>query len=245
MPLCGDNMIIGGEVCDDGNATDGDGCSSMCKVEPYFRCKGTAASVCTRIKILHVPSDTDDANYRAAIAAITGGPVDYVDGSATTPTVDELGAYDCVHTYAIYKYLDEVTLGNNLATFVDAGGNVVLGNFATYTTGNALGGLIMKDGYCPVTSPTGMNHLSLAAYAGDGKTFIHNEVKAYEGFYRDILVLQGTGIVDGTYVDGEIAHAYRPDFKVIYSNGSGASGTSGTGDWPRLIANSCAVGFLQ
>ena len=30
VPRCGDGIVDGGEICDDGNATDGDGCSDAC-----------------------------------------------------------------------------------------------------------------------------------------------------------------------------------------------------------------------
>ncbi len=34
-PFCGDGFIDADEGCDDGNDTDGDGCSSSCEIEPY------------------------------------------------------------------------------------------------------------------------------------------------------------------------------------------------------------------
>ncbi len=34
MPVCGNNKMEGDEECDDGNRTDGDGCSSTCKNQP-------------------------------------------------------------------------------------------------------------------------------------------------------------------------------------------------------------------
>jgi cysteine-rich repeat protein len=34
LPACGDGILDTGEECDDGNKTDGDGCSSKCKLEP-------------------------------------------------------------------------------------------------------------------------------------------------------------------------------------------------------------------
>ena len=38
-PVCGDGINIGGEVCDDGNADDGDGCNGSCnKVEEDYTC---------------------------------------------------------------------------------------------------------------------------------------------------------------------------------------------------------------
>ncbi|GAG09234.1 unnamed protein product, partial [marine sediment metagenome] len=146
----------------------------------------------------------------------------------------------CVHTWANSAYANNVQFGDNLADYVDAGGTVVLGVFCTYTPGNYLSGRIMTSGYCPVVSPTGTNHTSLSSYAGDGTTCIHNGITNYDCVYRDYLQLQGSGIQDGSYVDGEIAHAYRPDFKVIYSNGSGCSVIGGGGQWPELICNACS-----
>jgi len=37
-PLCGDGFLTPPEACDDGNLTDGDGCSSTCTVEPPGAC---------------------------------------------------------------------------------------------------------------------------------------------------------------------------------------------------------------
>ncbi|CAD8062677.1 unnamed protein product [Paramecium primaurelia] len=43
---CGDAIIVEGELCDDGNNLDGDGCDSKCQVEKYYTCK---QSTCTKI----------------------------------------------------------------------------------------------------------------------------------------------------------------------------------------------------
>jgi len=192
--------------------------------------------------ILYAPSEADDPALRAAIAGFTGGTVDYFDAVNGTPDLATLQGYDCVYTWANYAYLDMTGFGNNLADAVDAGTVVILGTFTTYTMGNHLGGRIMTSGYCPVSSPSGSNHFVSSNYAGDGTTPIHNGVTMYECMFRDYLALQGTGLQDGSYVDGEIAHSYRPDFKVIHSNGSGASVLGCTGDWALLIANACQAG---
>jgi hypothetical protein len=192
--------------------------------------------------ILYAPSEADDPVLRSAIAAITGGTVDYFDASTGTPDTATLQSYDCVYTWANFAFADPIGYGNNLAAAVDAGTVVILGAFCTYTSGNSLGGAIMTAPYSPVYSPSGSNHFVSSNYAGDGTTPIHNGVTTYECVYRDILALQGTGLQDGSYQDGEIAHAYRPDFKVIYSNGTGAIQLGGTGQWALLVANACQVG---
>lgn len=42
---CGDGVLDGSDVCDDGNITSGDGCSEICDVEPGYACSGIP-SVC-------------------------------------------------------------------------------------------------------------------------------------------------------------------------------------------------------
>lgn len=45
--VCGDAIIEGSEVCDDGNIINGDGCSSTCTVEFGYTCTGSPESVCS------------------------------------------------------------------------------------------------------------------------------------------------------------------------------------------------------
>jgi hypothetical protein len=189
--------------------------------------------------ILYAPSESDDPALRAAISAEAGAPVDYWDGTAGTPTLGDLAPYNCVYTWTNFAYSDNIAMGNVLADFVDGGGVVVLGAFTTFTGGNFLGGRVMTSGYSPVTG--GANHFASSNYSGDGTTSIHDGVNAYECTFRDILSLQGPGAQDGSYQDGEIAHAYSPTFSVVYSNGSGAVQLGCTGDWALLVANSCAA----
>ena len=59
---CGDG-VVGAEACDDGNRTEGDGCSSACEVEDGYRCTGTP-SRCARCGNgrLEVNETCDDGN---------------------------------------------------------------------------------------------------------------------------------------------------------------------------------------
>ena len=41
--ICGDGVLLEAE-CDDGNVENGDGCSSVCEVEPYHRCVFNSSS---------------------------------------------------------------------------------------------------------------------------------------------------------------------------------------------------------
>jgi len=198
----------------------------------------------TNVTILYAPSEDDDAAFRSDISAITGAPVDYWDAVTSTPTLADLQEYGCVFTWADSSYADQVAMGDVLADYVDAGGVVVLGAFVTFTQGNFLAGRIMTAGYAPVTSPTGGNLFTTLNYNGDGTTLIWDQVTVYSTDYPDDVVLQGTGIADGTLGSGVLGAAYRPDFRVVLVNGAGDSDVSGAGT-AQLIANACSVGAVM
>jgi hypothetical protein len=175
--------------------------------------------------VLYAPSEGDDPAYRAAIAACTGGVVDYFNASSGTPTVDQLSLYDCVHVWANFAFADNVGYGNNLAAFADGGGTVVLGAFCTYTSGNFLSGAIMTAAYCPVVSPAGNNHFATAT-DGQGDCCEYSCVTGtITAFYRDFLVTQGAGVACSNFIeDNEIATGHNTSGpSVIYCNGSGGA----------------------
>jgi hypothetical protein len=189
--------------------------------------------------ILYAPSEADDPEWRASITAIVGGLCDYYDARSGTPTLDLLLHYSCVHVWANFAFADADAYGDNLARYVDAGGTVIMGAFCTYTTGNALGGAIMTEEYSPVRG--GSNHFSYAEYSGDGTSCTTDGVGGFGATYRDILTLQGDGRTTGTFTDGEIAIAEKPDRSVVYANGSaGRQLPDGWApDWPSVVANPC------
>ena len=244
---CGNGMLDGSEFCDDGNIVDDDGCASDCTPELYYRCVGEGAGSCAPIRIAFALPTNDEPSFRADAAAVTGGVVDYINMMSTdAPTLVELEAsYDCVFTHEGTQLVDGEGLGEVLADFVDGGANVVLGvGFAANPAPSGLGDTaIAGPEYAPVS--TGSFSLAELNYAGDGVSPIHTDVVAYSPGLSDTgVVLQGGGFSDGTYDDGTIATAYRPDFKVVYVNGTGQGDFGPTGDWGLLVANACAVGYL-
>ncbi len=63
---CGNGSLEAAEQCDDGGTANGDGCSSMCRIESGFNCSGTpsvcvADSVCGN-RIIGVNEECDDGN---------------------------------------------------------------------------------------------------------------------------------------------------------------------------------------
>ncbi len=248
-PICGDSLLVGDETCDDGDTMDGNGCSAQCVVERYYRCVNTGPGSCTRIRLLFAPADGDDNLFRNATANITGGVVDFFDASGGTPVLPELTAnYDCILTYPNGSYSDGPLFGSHLANFVDFGGNVVLGIATGFPMAGLGGTPIMDDGYSPIVANTGLEFLRVpVSYAGDGTSVIVDGVMDFSATSAvdTNVVLQGAGLMDGTYDNGTIAIAHRPDFGVIYLNGTGADAAGNMGEWPLLSANACAAGFLQ
>jgi len=194
-------------------------------------------------RILYCPSEDDDPAWRAAVSVAAGGAtVDYFDARAAVPSLALLMSYDAIHTWTNFAYFDKDATGTNLSAANDLGKDIILGVFCTYTSGNSLGGAIMGPAYSPVLSPLGTNHFTSSPYVGDGVSCIYNGVTALDSGYRDVLVLQGTGVVDGTALDGELVHAYRTGAgpgmgQVVYQNGCGAAPLAGTGQWAQALAN--------
>jgi cysteine-rich repeat protein len=81
---CGNGIVEAGESCDDGNITNGDGCSSTCNVQPGFSCVGSP-SVCTAIcgdGLIAGAETCDDGNT--------------TNGDGCTSTCNVQAGYTCI-----------------------------------------------------------------------------------------------------------------------------------------------------
>ncbi len=188
------------------------------------------------VSVLYAPTNPDNPTFRSELAALVGGPVDYLDVRQLTPTLSQLLEYDVVFTWANYAYADKMGFGNVLADYVDAGGKVILGQWAYsgFSTGGEFWGRILDWAYCPVDAP----YWTSGSYAGDGDDCVHAGVDTYSSSYVDITTLRLGAQSDGTFGSGRPAVIWRPDRKVYYSPGN-TGGLFGTGDWVRLTFNMC------
>ncbi len=62
--VCGDGIVGGGEQCDDGNISNGDGCNASCNVEAGYTCTGSP-SICSSVcgdGIVGAGEQCDDGN---------------------------------------------------------------------------------------------------------------------------------------------------------------------------------------
>jgi cysteine-rich repeat protein len=244
---CGDGLIwAGNETCDDGNDDPDDGCDAACLTELYSLCIDEGPNTCNPIRILYAVADDDSQAFRDSVAMLTGGPVDYLDAASSTPTLMQLqDNYDCVFTHSSTRYSEGISMGTVLRDFVDAGGSVVLGIKTDHNPNIGLNGTpIMDVGYSPVAT-AGSTTDGQQDYSGDGLTVLHTNVDAYGiGEIDTGVVLQGDGLQDGSYGSGAISVAYRPDFKVVYLNGTGSPTFGPSGQWDVLLANACGAGYV-
>jgi hypothetical protein len=193
-------------------------------------------------RMLYGPSESDDATWRTQAATQVGGTCDYFDARYATPSVSFLSGYDCVIVWANYAFFNNVEYGNNLADYVDAGGHVILGAFAAYTSGNYLSGRIMTQAdLCPVTG--GFNHFTMSFWDGtDAGCCVHAGITSYGSTYRDYLTLRSGASVCGHYQDAEIANALNGAQNVIYANGAGGYPLFPSGQDAARAANGCLCG---
>jgi len=87
--FCGDGHIDSGEVCDDGNGNNNDGCSSTCQVEAGWTCTTTNPSVCTLLPVCG--NGTVEGSE-----ACDDGDTDSGDGCSAACTVES--GYTCTGT---------------------------------------------------------------------------------------------------------------------------------------------------
>jgi len=207
-------------------------------------CVGTAfdpeCGLWTCEGILYAPAQPDNATWRAQVAAITGGTVDFWDASASTPTLEDLSEYCCVFTWVNYAYADNVAMGDVLADFVDQGGKVMLGQWCLPTAGNYLAGRVMTAGYMPATASS----YTGGTYAGDGLDCVHllGPVSSMDSGYWDQASALSGAVTSGTVVEtGLPAVIWRSD-RGVYSSPGNTGNDYTNGDTAQLVANMCNCG---
>ena len=136
LNACGVCGPVPAEICNgrddncDGNVDNGATCPAgqMC-----------SAGACRQSNVLivyAVPDPTYEVDVRAKLTNIGAfSRVDDFDAAAGTPTTAQLGGYGAVLVYSDAGFADPATLGNNLATYWDAGGRVVVATFANASVG--------------------------------------------------------------------------------------------------------------
>ena len=170
--LCGTNGSgAAGAICPAGQVCSGGVCGASCGA-PTIVCGGTCvnprndpancggcgnvclgyckSSLC--IDPVAIVASEATAAYTTLLQTDLVGTgaftkVDIVDARTVTPTAAQLQVYGAVLVFSDAPFFSAATLGDNLATYHDNGGHVVLTTGANVTGGFALAGRFVSGGY--------------------------------------------------------------------------------------------------
>ena len=168
--------------------------------------------------------------------------VDYFDASNGTPTLAQLENYQIVVPFSSIQYQDNVTLGNNLADYVDQGGVVVgLNNNWRLVSGYYIDGRWMTDGYDPFLISGVYNNTN-----GTLGTYDHNSV-----FMQGVTTLNASRRMTTTVASGAALVASWNDGSPLLGVKGRVLGVSAylgnyqgptfSGDWATLIVNASTL----
>jgi hypothetical protein len=118
-----------------------------------FPTTSASAAVHRDVLIVGASGASDAAEVQTKLQA-TGffSTVNAWDAETSTPSLVDLSAYDAVLVFSNNSFADSAALGNVLADYVDAGGQVAAATFATNNDSISLDGRITTGGYLPFTA---------------------------------------------------------------------------------------------
>jgi N-acetylneuraminic acid mutarotase len=168
---------------------------------------------------------------------------DLFDAQFNTPTLAQLQPYDIVVPFSNFPFADPVTLGNNLADYVDGGGVVVQHGFAFYQPGGSgydIEGRWLADGYNPYdySADLSANVFSLGAFNA-GHPLMAGVTALNSNFQNLVTLAAGATEVAATNLNTSLV-AFRP-----VSGGHTTVGVTAyvgteaaqSGDWGKVIVN--------
>lgn len=187
--------------------------------------------------IVYSDGSTIPATLQEGLLAQPGiGRVDTFNGSYSTPTLEQLMAYDVVIPFSNNPFADPVSLGNNLADFQDSGGVVVLLAF-DWSDGFGITGRWETGGYAPFNKATGMKYASvtLGTVQQPGHALLAG-VTTLNVYYHTATTPASGAVQVASWSDGSIALAYKSRAVGINAYLGDFSG-QWSGDFAAVIAN--------
>jgi hypothetical protein len=160
--------------------------------------------------------------------------VDLFDGQTGTPSLAQLQQYDIVVPFSNFGWSDQTTLGNNLGSYLAAGGIVVAFNFDWFGgRGSILGTWVTT--YTPFNNP-GATNFSNGSLGTCTFAPLCTGVTTLNAFYREIATLAGGASLAATWNDATPLVAYKG--RAVGVNAYvGDFADNFSGDYARVIAN--------
>ncbi|MBL8919942.1 MAG: hypothetical protein JNJ54_13835 [Myxococcaceae bacterium] len=158
---CADGYLRGAEACDDGNGQNGDGCSSVCALEPGFSCTGTTPTRCTQVTAPTIQTPAQNAtvgpNPSLSGTGLAGAlvTVTRVGGaSVCTATPNASGNWSCSTVLGNGTYTVTATQTLNMVTGPASAAR-------TFTVSGTLPSVV-------IAMPPPINAMNAGAYAVTG-----------------------------------------------------------------------------
>src|SRR5207248_1697607 len=206
----------------------------------------TASPTCTpsafRVLIAYADIAGQPTEIHDQIAAEPGvTAVDYFDAFSGTPTLTQLEQYNIVYAFSNNGWNDATAMGNVLADYEDAGGEVVVSTFAYDNRGPwLLAGRWVTGGYTPYNSTSQTNFSTNTANITQPGSCLMQGVTTLTAFYRNGVTLTSGAVSVADWTDGPPAVAYKAN------NGHTAVGINAylgvvaqpiIGQWGKTIVN--------
>ncbi len=210
----------------------------------YYNKIGLASGPCDfRVLIVYADTGLPTQLQSEILAEPNVVAVDLFDATAGTPTLGQLQQYDIVVPYSNLQFQDGVTLGNNLADYVDAGKVVVQYGFSHYGPGQPYGinGRWLSDNYNPYNYSTNLVlsvPFTLGAFNAGHP--LMTGVTTLNSDFQNVVTLAAGATQVAAVSNGNSLVAYRPvsggHTTVGVTAYVGADATQ-SGHWGRVIVN--------
>ncbi len=189
------------------------------------------------ILIAHADCGVDPASLRTQLLALDPtGTVDFFNGAAGTPTVAQMQGYNVVVAFSNCGWSDQTTMGNNLVSYVQAGGIVVAFNFDWYGGAQSLGGTWLSGGYSPFDNPGTVNFSVGTLGTYNAASPLMQGVTALSSYYRETLTVAAGATQVAAWNDGTPLIAVKGNV-VGLSAYVGDYSDNFSGDFARVILN--------
>eukprot|EP01107_Rhizomastix_libera_P004145 TRINITY_DN17163_c0_g1_i1.p1 TRINITY_DN17163_c0_g1~~TRINITY_DN17163_c0_g1_i1.p1 ORF type:complete len:1018 (-),score=220.48 TRINITY_DN17163_c0_g1_i1:68-3121(-) len=242
-PVCGNSMVNGSETCDDGNTVAGDGCSSFCKTETYWKCETPGSSCVTKdVPYVSKPNvtisapvcsgntttkSTGGAVFASSNYSPAGGDIMFYLEKSGSSVSSSAGVFTSVApgTYTVRVVITLVSTGSTAENSTD---NVVVPNGPTtikaVATSSTTVGCSSSDGSVTITVS------NLASVQGPVIYYLSGKSQSSNVFDNLAAAYYSPAVVDsnGCYLSlGKIAVTYPTDCSSSWFNLWSRGGTEG------------------
>jgi hypothetical protein len=167
---------------------------------------------------------------------------DLFDAQVGTPTLAQLQQYQIVVPYSNFPFQNDVTLGNNLADYVDGGGIVVQYGFSHYGPGQPYGvnGRWVTGNYNPYNYSTNLEFGAYTLGAFNAGHPLMAGVTTLNSNFGNIVAPAGGATQVAATSNGNSLVAFRPvsgGHTTVGVTGYVGSDATESGHWGRVIVN--------